>query len=348
MSVYIEKHNSEVGMTLVELMIAMVIGLILLGGVYVVFISSRTTYSLNEQVSRVQENGRFAIEVLTRDIRMAGYRGCGGDSVTIENFLVDQSYAYDFASSLRGYEAQGGGTWLPTLPTGTNTVSASSPLAGNDILVVRTLTDGNVVITTTATPTATTFYVPSGSDGIAVGDTLMVTDCSNPKAAVFQVTSAVDSGGYDNLVHDVSATTNIAHSLDYGEGAELAKLSTVTYFIRNVDAGGNTIEPTLYRRVGSKLPEQLVEGIESMQILYGEDTNNDRSVNGYVAANAVTDWANVVSVRIGLLARSPKEMAKGEIDTTSYDVNGTSFTAPGDRRLRLVMNTTVALRNHLK
>ncbi|MDO9240573.1 MAG: prepilin-type N-terminal cleavage/methylation domain-containing protein, partial [Methylicorpusculum sp.] len=64
------------GMTLVEIMISLLIGAILLGGVLQIFISTKQTYRMQEGLSRLQENARFAMEFLTFDIRMAGYQGC--------------------------------------------------------------------------------------------------------------------------------------------------------------------------------------------------------------------------------------------------------------------------------
>lgn len=66
----------QAGMTLVELMIALLIGAFLLGGVLQIFINSKQTYRMQEGLSRLQENGRFAMEFLSSDIRMAGYWGC--------------------------------------------------------------------------------------------------------------------------------------------------------------------------------------------------------------------------------------------------------------------------------
>lgn len=343
------KYNS--GMTLVELLIAMVIGLILLGGVYTAFLGSTKTYSMNEQLSRVQENGRFAIDVLTRDIRMVGYSGCGGDTVTVENFLNGGGYAFDFGSSIRGYD--GGATvWNPVLPVDTGSVTSSSPMLGSDIFVVRTLAAGELALTTTMPPTAATFFVPTGTTSIATNDILMVADCTSSTAAIFQVTNYNVSGGAGNVVHNTGAVSvgpgNSAHTFDFGVGAELIKFRTITYFIRSVDAANNPTEPTLYRRVGLDAVEPLIEGVENMQIRYGEDTDGNNEADVYGTANAVTDWSNVVSVRIGLLLSSPQEMLHGEIDNGTYTVNGTNVIAPGDRRLRLVMSTTIGLRNRLR
>ena len=80
-------------------------------------------------------------------------------------------------------------------------------------------------------------------------------------------------------------------------------MQTVVYYVRN---------DSLWRVLGSNTPEELVEGVQALQIVYGEDTDADRIVNNYVAANAVTNWANIVSVSVSLLVRS--EQSGNDVD----------------------------------
>jgi type IV pilus assembly protein PilW len=64
------------GLTLIEILISLLLGAFLIGGVLQIFISSRQTYRVQETLSRLQENGRFAMDFIGRDVRMAGYRAC--------------------------------------------------------------------------------------------------------------------------------------------------------------------------------------------------------------------------------------------------------------------------------
>ncbi|ARU27615.1 hypothetical protein CBR65_09340 [Cellvibrio sp. PSBB006] len=68
--------RKQAGLSLIELMIAITLGLILMAGVIQVFLSSRVTFATQQAMSRVQETGRLAVEFMARDIRMAGYMGC--------------------------------------------------------------------------------------------------------------------------------------------------------------------------------------------------------------------------------------------------------------------------------
>jgi type IV pilus assembly protein PilW len=71
-----KNKTCQTGLTLIEIMIALLIGAFLLGGVLQIFITSKQTYRMQENLSRLQENGRFAMEFLSKDIRMAGYWDC--------------------------------------------------------------------------------------------------------------------------------------------------------------------------------------------------------------------------------------------------------------------------------
>ena len=71
-----KNDHSQTGISLIEIMIALLIGTFLLGGVLQIFIGGKQTYRMQESLSRLQENGRFALDFIGRDVRMAGYWGC--------------------------------------------------------------------------------------------------------------------------------------------------------------------------------------------------------------------------------------------------------------------------------
>jgi len=125
------------------------------------------------------------------------------------------------------------------------------------------------------------------------------------------------------------------------------KFESYIYYL-GVSASGET--NSLYRKGlkadGSGLDdaEELIEGIESMQLVFGEAADSVSAAQRYVTGDAVTDWNNVVSVRLGLLMHTPDEIASKD-DTTTYNVVGTDITAPTDRRQRYVFTSTVKIRN---
>jgi type IV pilus assembly protein PilW len=72
----VKNKSFQTGLSLIEIMIALLIGAFLIGGVLQIFIDSKQTYRMQQNLSRLQENGRFAMDFLAQDIRMAGYWGC--------------------------------------------------------------------------------------------------------------------------------------------------------------------------------------------------------------------------------------------------------------------------------
>jgi type IV pilus assembly protein PilW len=136
---------------------------------------------------------------------------------------------------------------------------------------------------------------------------------------------------------------------------EVSKLNFALYYIAKEGSGGSGASnpPALYLREISRNGDksagggarELVRGVENMQVLYGIDTDSDGVANQYVTADSdeLKNWNSVVSVKISLLM-STLDNVPG-IDSTYYNVNGTTITPAADNRLRKVYTTTILLRN---
>ena len=337
----LSRHQCGIG--LVEIMVALTLGLVSMGGVLQVFLSNKQTYRMQEAHARLQENGRFAMEKISRDIREAGYWGCASRSVsaslktTLNTLGTYQDYFYDFTRIVEGFESTGSSTWSPNIDTNV----FLNARGGNDILTVRAPLGSNIRITA---PMASSSDDPSisANNELNPNDIVMVSDCAS--AIIMQVTDpspqtagplqhTTGSGTPGNSTTDLGAV--------YGNDAEVAEIGTVSYYIRNNNYSGL---PSLYRREGSNNAEELIEGVENMQILYGEDTDGDFSANRYLPANSVGNWANVVSVRLSLVLMTVEDNLTSSAQT--YQFNGAPVTAP-DRRLRRVFTSTIGIRNRL-
>src|SRR3970040_1032548 len=79
------KAHKQYGMTLIELMVALAIGAFLMIGAITVFMQSRTTFRVTESLARMQENARFALDLLETDVRMAHYWGLNTITSTVAN-----------------------------------------------------------------------------------------------------------------------------------------------------------------------------------------------------------------------------------------------------------------------
>lgn len=314
------------GFGLIELMIAMTIGLILLGGIGYVFIGSRAAFRTTENLSRIQENARYALDMMSRDIRMAGYVGCGNIASmmvkTIANPPVPEMTA---GNALLGYN--NGSGW---------TNPSSITRAAGDVLSIMGAFSGGVNLAGNLAPQNSNVQINGNPDGFATGDVLIVTNCVN--ADVFKATT-VSSGGGTIITVNHSNSSNTGNRVGtYGPDAFVMRMNQYSYFIGTNPAGNRA----LYRVGLNGQAEELVEHVHDMQMRYGLDTNTDGTVDSYSTTPGT--WAQVVSVTVNLLLRSPDNNLSTATQSATFD--NATFTAP-DRRLYQVYSATVAVRNRL-
>jgi type IV pilus assembly protein PilW len=325
------------GFSLVELMVSMTIGLILIGGAISVLYSSKITYHENERVARLQESGRSAVELMLRDMRAGGFKGCNQTTPLTNALASPTGLLWNFGAPVQGFESTGPSTWSPAADA-----AIVSPRTGSDIVAVRTSRIDAPTFTTNASLATSTSDVTVDkvtTDSIPNGSAVMISDCS--AAAVFSVDTFTDSGATATLAH---SSTDLGTA--FPTGALVVPVDTIIYYIRDSGTVRNGVRnPSLWRKVGANAAQELIEGIESMQALYGIDTDGDRLVNSYVKASAVTDWARVISVSIALLIRSIEPNALTS-DTRSYPLLGTTVGPFNDRYERTLYTTTIALRNN--
>ncbi len=332
------RNKSEVGMTLIEILIAMVLGIFLIGGIIQIFIGSQQSYRMQENLSRMQENGRFAMEFISRDVRMADYWGCLREGLNkITNNLNTTGAGYD--STLHNFDKG---------IDGTNGAS-STP----DTITMRGIYDNGIAVQSPFGPTTSAQVNVSAGNTLTQGDVVIVADCSS--ADIFQI-SNVNPGTSGVLMHLTDAATNPGNinisdpscpgtnthcfSKVYQSDASVYKPTVISYSVKNGASG----LPALFRN-NNGVDIEFIEGIEDLQIFYGEDTNDDNTSDHYVSAQtAGLDMDRVVSVRVTILVASlDNNLSSQAID---YSYNGATIT-PTDRRLRQVFSSTIAVRNRL-
>lgn len=415
-------RQDENGVSLIELMVALAIGSLLILALVEVFAASRAAYMLSSGLARTQENGRFAIDILQRDLRMAGHAGCVNDqarflpgNVTasrpalISTFLTeaqqfDGNYAAITAPGLRfdmsitGYEAvntaSGNSVTLATVPGAATAAawtgmpaalfsalpaagSAGAPITGSDVLVLRFFSPTGVQVTNfipgdPATIQFTAAQGPRLVEGLANPGLFGIADCM--QAAVFQATNtpfsaAPSAAGTITVATGGLNASGFTTTPPFTTGqAMLYRAESVVYYI-GLNANDN---PALYRMrytaapsaaaLAAMAPEELVEGIESLQLEFGQDSNTGAAqtptgnIGSSVVASGVqpaadpeTAWRRVGLVRVGLLARSTEPAAAEQRNAaaTSLSALGVTFAPPDDARYRAVYEDTVALRNRL-
>lgn len=386
-----ENHrpSREQGVSIVEVMMAMVAGLMLMAGAGQVFTSSKQTYRIQDARARLQESARFAMDTMMRSLRDAGYMGCSNSIPLPTPYPLgrgDRDFLYVYAygvvagdpatdkrlntiRAVQGFEWNGGTSddvdvdqWTPDRDSN---IPAHNIRSGSDILTVRGPTDTSLRLT--ATMAAANSVLTVGTNGLSKCDVVIVSDCTSdpPTASVMRITnSSPESGTLRHASTGRCTPDNASASLDkaYPAGSEVLPYATTSYFVRD-NSDDSSAEPALYRRVNSDNAEEFVEGVESMQILYGVDNDAlpavpvgqapapsqypNYSPDFYVSAANVADWRRVVSVRISLLMRTREDNLASTAQT--FPFNGAEFPSAGhpDRRLRQVFTTTISIRNRL-
>lgn len=369
----------QAGLTLVEILIALAVSGILLAGMVQIFVSSKTTYNMQDGLSRMQENGRFALQFLTEDLRMGGYFGClaNVDSVITNQINTGAGGIQDVGAFQPGegivgwdYTSTSSGDiytltadaapvattsgWSSTSTTAQATGTTAVP--GSDM--VRLWRGGNepieILEISGSGGSAQTVLRSSPTNEFSDDDFLLVTDCAraelldacnvNVKTNETQVTLSagctpgnIASAGFTTKVPPGEVVKLVSRMYYIGKDGNSAT-ATAALFMRELDGTTGTLGPA----------QELVRGIENMQLMYGVDTNNDRSTDQYLDATAVTatDWPNVVSVRVAVLATSVDDtLPLNETDTNTYDLNGVTIDPPNDRQMRQIFTTTITLRN---
>ena len=208
------RRKSSSGFGIIELMIAMTLSLLLLGGMVALFASSRKSYESTDHMARMQENGRFALDQIVRDIRSAGYLGCAKE-VPFTNTLSTAAnlMLWDFQFAVQGFDSIGD-DWEPALDT---LLVPSAAEVDSDVLVLRA-PDPDIAskhVTTLMGTSSEDLEVAPKEPQYAAGNVLLVTDCT--AVAVFEVT------GYDDGT--VEHETNSKETADVGGVASAGNTS---------------------------------------------------------------------------------------------------------------------------
>ena len=368
--------NASKGFSLVELMIALVLGLILIIGMVSVFASNSISSRLNQAMATMQENARFSLETISRDIRMAGFQGCspivnGSVNIKAIDAPVDNPDQGLSSSFIWISKVESASSWDPAPPWGVDFDLPDSPSAvpGTDVVAVQfgdsqTYRLNAQVGVSTADPAGDIqLSVDPAALNIDTGDLAIIADCFD--GDLFEVTGVTAGADTVALKHAASSTSNDSASLQaaYGNSDDLLSQTMVMRFNAHIfyvgdtgfdNSNGNDIN-ALYLQTypfdSSNPPVELIQGVDHLAatLTVMDDSEVLRQVN---AGDAMPDPTTVQSISLGILMASDEQVAHQD-DTNSYRVAST-FIGPattddiahdGDKRLRLAFNTTIKIRN---
>ncbi|NOZ52568.1 MAG: prepilin-type N-terminal cleavage/methylation domain-containing protein [Gammaproteobacteria bacterium] len=315
----IKTHQPPMGFTLIEILVALTISLLLLAGVLQIFQSTKQSYNIQQALTHIQENARLITDLMIRDISASGYLGCLDSIGHVVNTLTDQSANYHYVEALIGTEGGAGNPDAISIRRASEVtaVPVSAPMLSQVAALQLDATHINY-------------------NSLQQWDIVAVSDCAD--TAVFMITNEPGVNGIIEHTAFVNATTGVNEGQSNGtddlqrifgspsaSAAKIYRVGTTSYQLRPSSSERNTT--SLFITPGG----ELVEGVEDLQIQYGiGSTSTPVIAEQYVNADDVTDWNNVISVRITFVLNS---------------VNMIINPDNGDGLLRKTFTTTIRLRN---
>ena len=318
------------GFSLVELLVAMVVGLVIISGAFSLHSTTRKTQMANEAQLDMAADARFAIEMIAYDLRHAGMWG----GTNKDNFIRCKP------TETIACTASSAGESLPAAVTGDCAVSWYYNLT-NPIFA----TDNSA-----ATKPYSGTCLPSSEGLVNSADILEIRYAdSNAPAALLANQAYIRSNAINGKIF-VGATQPIIDAYDSNPLTKNHELKAYVYYISDhTDSTGDGI-PSL-RRVslvnGPVIQNQtLLSGVSDLQVRFGEDVDDDELIDRYVDPDDVSDWSNIYAAKVWLLMRSDKEQFG--VDTSkSFSIAGAAaatFGGVDDYRYFLV-SSVVNLRN---
>jgi len=297
------------GFTLIELMVALLLGLIVIGGVASVFLANQQTYRTNNALGDVQDSSRLAFEMLAHDIRNAQLTGCN-NNVRFTNVLLNgpanggTAWWANWGNAIVGY---GPGVADPAVTTGT---AKTNRVSTTDSIELLGAADTTMSVNLHSPSAGTPNFTINGSAGdLQSGDVIIV--CDPDHATILKTTKYTDAT--KTITYD--ATNNCSTGLGYpgvcvasgnpytfGQSALVSKLSAVDWYIGvNPNGGQSLYRVSLVNTAGvlSTTAQEMVRNVTAMTITYLQS-----GTTSFVTAASVTNWAGVTAAQVQLTLQS--------------------------------------------
>lgn len=349
------------GVALIELMIALVLGLVVTAAASGIFLANKRVYASTETLNRIQENARVSFEIMSRDLREAGGNPCGG-AIPIVSQLEsgDNGWWSQYADGLHGYA---GDEAAPGTTTGSG---PAQRVAGTDAIDLHMANNGDIRVTEHGTPSAVLDVTTT--EGFSDGDILMV--CNNSFALVFQASGISGSGvkighnggsGTGNCSQEFQYKRNCATGASGDAGycflvpkgkavnpncekhsrspATVVQVQSFRWYIGNNGRGGSSLyRATLVNEGATTVPTatdvvEIAEGVSSMNLRYR--ANGATSFATATSTTASGNWAAVNAVQVNLTVGGAAEGA----------LQGNYIEGTDDKVLSRELTHVVALRN---
>ncbi|ODU66467.1 MAG: prepilin-type N-terminal cleavage/methylation domain-containing protein [Rhodanobacter sp. SCN 65-17] len=330
------KSMRQGGFTLIELMIALVLGLVVIGGVISVFLAGQRSYATNKAIGDVQDSSRIAFEMMARDIRNAGLTGCG-NSGRVANVLKNSTTTWweDWNNAVHGY-----GTGTSSDPALTSGTAVGNQVAGTDSLQLIGAAETGLSVAATPSSSAADFHLNDTTSDLSAGDVIVV--CDPDHAAIAQITnynssnvtldhntgSAVSPGNCSKgLGYPTDCSSATGNGYQFGLNSQIFKLAAVDWYIGANPAGTRSLyRMSLGTNTGGAKPtsvataSEMIRDVTSMVIRYHQSGQT-----GFVDAKTVgSNWSSVDSVQIEWTMESVDKRAGVDTKPISRKFTATS------------------------
>jgi len=308
------------GLTLIEVMVALLLGLLLIGAVGGLYLANHQTFRQVENMARINENARLAFELLGRDLREAGGIACGSRVPTANVVRAPAGIWWNqWGQGLRGYE-QDAAIAANQLPARAFGLAALDRVAGTDAVVVWSSSNAVALNIVNHNANAAALHINRNPHGINAGDIVLA--CDLRQAAIFQVSNANQAN--TTIVHNTGAAvtpgncrkqlglssaaphdcTTAGSGYSFADGGFLARLQASAWYIGFNGRGGTSLyRVSLGNNAGTALavaPEEMIENVTNLQLFYLERSAAGALGDRYVIATDVNDWSRVQAVRLEL------------------------------------------------
>lgn len=356
--------RAQQGLSIVELMVALLLASVLTVGLIQIFTSNSQTFRLNEASARLQESGRVASDILARAVRNADYWGCAqpdGDAGQVRSMLKETTaFNFDnFTSGLAGASHLDDPNIYGAVPR-------------SDVVTFGGI-DGNATLSTTEqTPnnSATIFVGEDPSGHFQVDEIVLISDCR--AADMFQISNVQNNALVANKGSNEPGNATQTQS-DYDAGASILRPMRQSFYVHENDVGERFLvfnpvqtQDTSTSNVGDlEGAIELVSHVRDLRIQFGAPSGSGTAVdtwrrpgqavgddNPSAQGEEVADDA--LAVRFSFLVRSPEDNLLEDPQTYCYpgwlDCEGdpTLLTTAPDRRLYRVYTLTASMRNRLE
>lgn len=309
--ILLARRQRQVGLTLVELMVAMLLGLVVIGAVVSVLLSSRQSYTTNNSLSQVQDNARIAFELMARDIRQAGSSPCGNGNVSD---VLGGTGWYHWVNGAGLLGVDDASTLAPA-PTGT-----AAPVAGLPAIVTRGTGQVSAKLITAGAACTTGVTMTAAPSDVGIGANDLVLACDGTQAYIYQ-TAAFSAGlPLATVGTGTPGNSNQLGCASFSSSAYVAPYQADAWYVGAAGAGAKAGTQSLYRAhySGNALvSDEIIRGVTNLQIAYLTAGTN------FVNAAAVgTAWSTVSAVRLTLTLQTltnPNNSANQEPLVRTFD-----------------------------